>query len=122
MTDVERCVLYTDRDRLAAVIGHVVQNAQEATPRDGTVSVRLWPEEGQGHIEVRDTGVGMDEPFVRERLFKPFDSTKGLAGMGIGAYECREFIRALGGWVEVQSAPGRGTRFLMIVPLAEPVG
>jgi signal transduction histidine kinase len=64
----------------------------------------------------------MDSDFIRDRLFKPFDSTKGLAGMGIGAYECREFIRSLGGRVDVTSAPGRGTRFTMIVPLAQPTG
>jgi len=119
--DAERCALDADRDRLAAVIGHVVQNAQEATARDGTVAVRLWPEGEEAVIEIEDTGVGMDEAFVRERLFKPFDSTKGLAGMGIGAYECREFMRGLGGRVEVQSAPGRGTRFRLIIPLAEPL-
>jgi signal transduction histidine kinase len=101
------------------VIGHVVQNAQEATRRDGRVEVLLVHKDGEAVIEVRDDGVGMDEAFVRERLFKPFDSTKGLAGMGIGAYECREFIRSIGGRIEVTSAPGAGTAFRMIVPLAE---
>lgn len=120
--DPERCALYADRDRLAAVVGHAVRNAQEATLCDGTVSVRPCAQEGKGLIEVEDTGVGMDDTFVRERLCKPFDSTKGLAGMGLGGCECREFIRALGGRVEVQSAPGRGIRFLMIVPLEEPAG
>ena len=60
----------------------------------------------------------MDEDFVRNRLFRPFDSTKGLTGMGIGAYECREFVRTLGGQVEVESAPGRGTRFTIFIPRA----
>lgn len=113
-------ILYTDRDRLAAVIGHVIQNAQEATRGEGSVIVRLRAGGGEARIDVEDDGIGMDATFVRERLFKPFDSTKGLAGMGIGAYECREFIRAQGGRVEVESEPGRGTRFTMIVPLAEP--
>jgi signal transduction histidine kinase len=60
----------------------------------------------------------MDETFVRERLFRPFDSTKGLAGMGIGAYECREFVNLLGGRVEVDSQLGVGTRFRLLLPPA----
>jgi signal transduction histidine kinase len=67
-------------------------------------------------VEIVDTGSGMDDEFIRTRLFQPFDSTKG-AGMGIGAYECRETLRALGGNIEVESAPGRGTRFRLSLPL-----
>jgi putative PEP-CTERM system histidine kinase len=106
-----------DADRLAAVISHVVQNAQEATPRDGRVIVRLDRTATEAIIEVRDTGVGMDADFVRERLFQPFDSTKGLTGMGVGAYEARELAVALGGRVVVESTPGRGTVFRLIVPI-----
>lgn len=119
VSDCDQCILYADRDRLAAVVGHVVQNAQEATRRDGRVEVRIVVGDGEARIEVLDDGVGMDDTFIRERLFKPFDSTKGLAGMGIGAYECREFIRSIGGRIEVTSTPGRGTSFVMIVALAE---
>jgi putative PEP-CTERM system histidine kinase len=110
-----------DADRLAAVISHVVQNAQEATPRTGRVVVRVDRSDDQANdhalIEVSDTGTGMDAAFLRERLFKPFDSTKGLTGMGIGAYEARELVLALGGRVVVESAPGRGTVFRIFVPL-----
>ncbi len=106
-------------DRLAAVIGHVIRNAQDATPEDGLVRVRLRSEQGQVVVEVEDTGHGMDQDFVRERLFRPFDSTKGSSGMGIGAYECREYVRELGGTVEVESAPGKGTCFRMRLPLLD---
>jgi putative PEP-CTERM system histidine kinase len=106
-----------DPDRLAAVISHIVQNAQEATPRDGRVVVHLSRIAGQAVIEVRDTGVGMDADFVRERLFKPFDSTKGLTGMGVGAYETREFVASMGGRVVVDSVPGHGTVFRLFVPI-----
>jgi putative PEP-CTERM system histidine kinase len=106
-------------DRLAAVIGHVVQNAQDATQPAGSVVVSLGVRDAQAIVAVRDTGAGMDEAFLRDRLFRPFDSTKGLTGMGIGAYECRELVRSLGGWVEVESAPGRGTTFTIVLPLAE---
>lgn len=107
-----------DPDRLSAVIGHVVQNAQDATPPTGEVHVSLARAEGQAIVTIRDTGSGMDEVFLRERLFRPFDSTKGLTGMGMGAYECREFVKSLGGWVEVDSRPGRGTSFVIGLPLA----
>jgi putative PEP-CTERM system histidine kinase len=109
--------LYVDRDRLGSVLMHVVQNAQEATRRDGQVTVCLSGNGSEAVIVVEDNGSGMDAGFVRERLFKPFDTTKGLAGMGIGAYECREFIRGLGGSVDVQSTPGVGTRFAITIPL-----
>lgn len=105
-----------DRERLTRAIGHLLQNALEATPPDGKVTLRAYAAAGQAVIEVADTGSGMDEEFVRTRLFQPFDSTKG-AGMGIGAYECRETIRALGGQMDVESAPGSGTRFRVCLPL-----
>ncbi len=107
-----------DPDRLSAILGHVVQNAQDATPPAGEIEVTLRRGDGQAIVTVRDTGTGMDQAFVRERLFRPFDSTKGLTGMGIGAYECREFVKSLGGWVEVESMPGRGTSFIIGLPLA----
>jgi putative PEP-CTERM system histidine kinase len=105
-----------ERERLLRVVGHVIQNAIEATPHDGKVEVRLKRTGSDAVIEVEDSGCGMDEQFVRERLFRPFDSTKGT-GMGIGAYECREYIRELGGQVEVSSEPSRGTTFQLMLPL-----
>jgi len=105
-----------ERDRLTRAIGHLLQNALEATPPTGTVSLRAFEESGQAIIDIVDTGIGMDDEFIRTRLFQPFDSTKG-AGMGIGAYECRETLRAMGGSIEVDSTPGRGTRFRLSLPM-----
>jgi putative PEP-CTERM system histidine kinase len=105
-----------ERERLLRVVGHIIQNAIEATPHDGKVAVRLKRNGNDAVIEVEDSGSGMDEQFVRERLFRPFDSTKGT-GMGIGAYECREYIRELGGQVEVSSVPSKGTTFQLHLPL-----
>ena len=105
-----------ERERLTRAIGHLLQNALEATPPSGQVTLRGFEDSGQAIVEIADTGSGMDEEFIRTRLFQPFDSTKG-AGMGIGAYECRETIRALGGQLEVESTPGRGTRFRISLPL-----
>ena len=110
--------LTVERDHLADVIGHIIQNAQEATPPDGRVEVVLQEASGMAVIEVVDTGCGMDDDFIRDRLFRPFDSTKGRSGMGIGAYEAREFVRGLGGRLAVTSTPGRGTRFRFELPLA----
>ena len=61
----------------------------------------------------------MDAEFVRERLFRPFDSSKGARGMGVGAYQVRDYVRQLGGEVEVQSSPGRGTIFCITLPLCQ---
>ena len=105
-----------DRDRLASVMGHVVRNAQDATPEDGRVTVRLHRVNGHAVVEVEDTGCGMDEAFIRARLFRPFQTTKGDSGMGIGAHEAREFVRALGGDIQVESKPGKGTIFRIHLP------
>jgi len=105
-----------ERERLTRAVGHLLQNALEATPPSGQVTLRGFEEAGQAIVEISDSGSGMDDTFIRTRLFQPFDSTKG-AGMGIGAYECRETIRALGGQLEVDSVPGRGTRFRISLPL-----
>ncbi len=111
--------LRVDRERLAAVLGHLLSNAQDATPPDGAVRIETVLEpDGSLVLAVADTGCGMEEEFIRERLFKPFDSTKGSKGMGIGAYQARQFVQALGGDAHVDSAPGHGTRFELRFPAA----
>ena len=104
------------RARLERVLGHLIQNAIEATASDGTVDVRLRREHRTAVVELDDTGQGMSEQFIRERLFKPFDTTK-TAGMGIGVFESREYIREVGGSLEVRSAPDVGTTFRVVLPL-----
>lgn len=106
-----------NRDRAAAVLEHVIENAQDATPADGMVEVRLKFEQDHAVIDVKDSGCGMDAEFMSNQLFRPFRSTKG-AGMGIGVFESREFVRELGGDIEVASQPGRGTTFRIRVPAA----
>lgn len=102
-------------DRLERVIGHIIQNAVEATPKDGKVTVRILKQEALVVIEIKDTGQGMSEEFIRERLFKPFESTKS-AGMGIGMFESHEYIHELGGQIEVSSRETIGTTFRVILP------
>ena len=104
-----------DRERLVRVIGHLVQNAIEATPYTGRVDVKLAEQDEWAMITVTDTGVGMDDIFIRERLFRPFASTKGT-GMGIGAYESRAYVQELGGDIQVASQPGQGTCFTIRLP------
>jgi putative PEP-CTERM system histidine kinase len=107
-----------DPERLAMSFEHVVRNAQDATPDDGAVSVRLTRDGDRVRVQVADTGCGMTADFVRTRLFRPFDSTKGSKGMGIGAYQVREYVRDAGGDVTVSSSVGAGTIFSIGLPVA----
>lgn len=111
--------VFADLEQLSTVFSHIIQNAQEATENTEHVTVRLFEQAGQAIVEVEDQGCGMDREFVHNRLFKPFDSTKGLTGMGIGAFESREYIRNLGGDINVESTPGKGSLFRIILPCQE---
>jgi putative PEP-CTERM system histidine kinase len=105
-------------DRLERVLGHLVQNALDATPASGRVWLKAGRHAGQVRIEVGDTGAGMSEEFVRTRLFTPFSSTKH-SGMGVGAFESAQYVRELGGSIDVKSEPGAGTVFTITLPVFE---
>lgn len=105
-------------NEVASAIGHIVQNAQEATPDSGKIAITLGTENNICVLKVADNGVGMTQDFIKTKLFRPFESTKGLSGMGIGAYQCRETLRALGGDLKVLSQPGVGTEFILTIPLS----
>ena len=107
-----------ERGSLEQVLLHLVQNAIDASAADAPVFVRVASEGLNGVIEVVDTGCGMSPEFVRNRLFKPFDSTK-QGGFGIGAYEARELVRAMSGRLEVDSHEQLGTRFTILLPRAD---
>jgi putative PEP-CTERM system histidine kinase len=111
-------VVRGDAERLERVFGHLVQNALDATPVEGRVWVKLAREAGSAQVEVGDTGHGMSPEFIRERLFKPFQTTK-QAGMGIGAYESFQYVRELGGDIQVESEVGVGTRITVKLPPVE---
>ena len=110
------CQVAVEKSRLSNVLAHLIDNAQEATDDQGEVQIRLYREDGMCVIEIQDNGHGMDDDFIRHRLFKPFDTTKGNAGMGIGMYESREFVRQLGGDIRVQSEPGKGSIISVLIP------
>ena len=99
------------------VLTHLIRNAQDATPDDGNVTVILSKERDHVEIRIEDSGIGMSHEFIRDRLFRPFDSTKGSQGMGIGAHQAREFTRELHGDIEVTSIESRGTAVSIILPL-----
>jgi putative PEP-CTERM system histidine kinase len=111
------CFANLEKDRMANVLAHLIDNAQQATNDNGSIEVRLMNHDSTQVIEIKDSGTGMDSDFIRERLFKPFDTTKGNAGMGIGMHESREYIRRLGGEIHVQSEPGKGTTISLHIPV-----
>ena len=105
-------------DRLERVLGHLVQNALDATPPSGRVWLELSRQGSQVSVQVGDTGCGMPEEFVKNRLFRPFSTTKP-SGMGIGSYESAQYIRELGGSVHVESEVGVGTLITVLLPLLD---
>ena len=115
VTDADLTV-QADWERLERVLGHLIQNAIEATARDGRVDIELARRGECALIRITDSGAGMSEQFIRERLFKPFETTKS-AGMGIGVFESAEYIQELGGTLDVRSVPGQGSTFTILLPL-----
>jgi putative PEP-CTERM system histidine kinase len=109
-----------DPEQLPTVFVNLIENAQQATPNDGHVLVRVLQQNGRAMVEIEDNGEGMDNKFIRDRLFKPFSTTKGLTGMGIGVYECREYVRSLDGDIQVQSQKGLGSCFRVVLPCTSP--
>jgi signal transduction histidine kinase len=111
--------------RLEHVIGHLIQNAIDASPPGGTVEVSLEVLDRFVAVDVIDAGAGMTPEFIRDRLFKPFETTK-QSGMGIGVYESAQYVSTLGGEIQIDSRPGNGTRVRVLLPrredLAEPAG
>lgn len=116
--DASACVL-ADAAALEQAVGHLLQNAVEASPPREPVLVRVGRRGEEVSIAIADKGAGMDGDFVRNRLFQPFASTKA-GGFGIGSFEARSLILAMGGRLTVDSRPGAGTTFSIFLPAAEP--
>ena len=107
-----------DKDKLSNVIYHLVSNAQQATNDDGKVDITIELSIDERHmlVNIVDTGTGMSENFIRTRLFKPFDTTKGNAGMGIGVFDAKSYLDKIGGQLLVQSELQQGTHFTLRIP------
>jgi len=111
----EGAVLVTDGDRVLQIVSNLLANALHWTPAGGRVDLALGARDGEVTVAVADTGPGI-EPQERERIFRPFWSGDG-GGTGIGLTIARELSLALGGRLELEGAPGRGSRFILVLPV-----
>lgn len=109
-------IVNADPDQLVMTLMHLIKNAQEATPNNGFIDVTLRREGNNAIISIEDNGEGMNEEFIRNQLFKPFVTTKSGKGMGIGVYQAKEFVTAMGGHLSVESRPGVGSTFTLTLP------
>ncbi len=104
-----------DAARVEAILGHLVQNAIDASDEGRPVQIHLASRGPWAAIRVIDTGCGISEEFLRERLFKPFSSSKE-GGFGIGAYEAQMLAQQMGGRIEAESQLGQGSIFTLLLP------
>ena len=107
-----------DATALEQALGHLLQNALDASSGEA-VTIRVDSDDTNVSISITDKGVGMDSDFIRNRLFQPFASTKA-DGFGVGAFEARSLVAAMGGRLTVASKPGKGSHFTIHLPAAEP--
>lgn len=118
VTRTERVRVTGDADALEQALIHIVQNAIDASEADAPIYLDVSRNTLNGQIDIVDAGSGMSPEFVRTSLFKPFVSSKPN-GFGIGAFEAREMIRAMGGRLQVESREGVGSRFTITLPVPE---
>jgi signal transduction histidine kinase len=106
-----------DATRIEEVIENLVLNALEAmVDKGGTLTIEAGQTPNSAPMfSISDTGRGMSRPFIDNRLFRPFSTTK-KTGIGLGLYTCREVIQASAGSIEVDSVEGAGTTFRVVLP------
>jgi len=109
---------WADAASVRQIVQHLVTNAIDASAPDTPVQLVAVAEHGRVRIDVIDQGCGMTRSFIREELFKPFVSTKD-GGFGLGAFEALQVAQAMGGTIEVDSEPGKGSSFTVWLPLAD---
>jgi signal transduction histidine kinase len=105
----------SDGDRVLQIISNLLSNAFHWTPDGGRIDIELAQRNGVVSVSVGDSGPGID-PADQERIFKPFHSNDRHTGTGLGLAIARELSTALGGRLEVESEPGRGSRFELVLP------
>jgi signal transduction histidine kinase len=115
-TNGRASVILSDGDRVLQVISNLLSNAFKWTPDGGSVELSLGAENGALFVDVSDSGPGIGGA-DRERIFQPFIS-QDTNGTGLGLPIARELAVALGGHIELDSAPGRGSRFRLVLPAA----
>ncbi|MCX7642747.1 MAG: CHASE2 domain-containing protein [Armatimonadetes bacterium] len=103
---------------LRQVLINLIFNAVEAMPNGGTLSIRTWSENNFACIAVQDTGIGMT-PEIKRRIFDPFFTTKGEQGTGLGLSICYGIVTRHNGTIDVESEVGKGTTFIVKLPIAK---
>lgn len=104
--------------KINQVVMNLLLNAIDACQSGGLVTVRSRPVPGGVEIDIVDTGHGI-EPSIRDRIFDPFFTTKPIGqGTGLGLSISYGIVKAHGGRIDVESTPGRGSRFTVRLPLA----
>ncbi len=111
----EAPVIVSDGDRVLQVISNLLSNAFRWTPDGGHVELQLDAGNGAVRVEVADSGPGIPAE-QRERIFQPFIS-QDVNGTGLGLPIARELALALGGRIELESSPGAGSRFRLVLPI-----
>jgi len=104
-----------DGKAIERVIENLVINALEAMPEGGSLRVSTKMDNGNAIVAVADSGKGMTDEFVRERLFHPFATTK-KKGIGLGLYSCRDIVEQHSGRIDVSSKVDVGTEFKIVLP------
>lgn len=110
-----RTNVHADADQLRKVIANLLLNAREATSPDAEIKIQTTQRNGWAVFSVTDTGCGMSPEFLARNLFRPFQTTK-KGGIGIGMFQSKAIVEAHGGRIEVDSQPGRGTTFQVLLP------
>ncbi len=109
--------LQLPQEAFDAAVGHLVNNAVEASPSGDAVEIRCRQGQRRLTVDIIDHGPGMTPEFIRDVLFRPLETRKPN-GTGVGAWQARELARRAGGDVTVSSRPGHGTTMRLILPIA----
>jgi putative PEP-CTERM system histidine kinase len=105
-----------DRNKLETVVTNLFLNARDAVGENGRIAVETSHQGECVILSISDNGCGMTPEFVRDSLFRPFRTTK-KRGLGVGMFQVRMIVGAHGGSIQVESEPGRGTTFRIILPV-----
>jgi putative PEP-CTERM system histidine kinase len=109
-------LVFADEDQLQKVITNLVLNSVDAVRGNGAIKISTRQQNGSVILAVSDNGCGMSPEFVARSLFRPFQTTK-KGGIGIGMFQSKAIVEAHGGRIEVQSAPGKGSNFEIMLPI-----
>jgi signal transduction histidine kinase len=104
-----------DRAQIQNVLTNLLLNARDALTSGGQIKVETSQRNGWAILRVSDNGCGMTTEFIKRSLFRPFQTTK-KKGLGIGMFQARIIVEAHHGRIEVESTPGKGTAFRILLP------